>query len=211
MRKPSPAGDIAWFIVWLIAFSAPVSAFIVHLGTQPPMMSRMLMWCPGAAALATCVTRKRDVRSLGWTWPRLRYIGWGYVIPLLYAIPVYALAWMLIPDAFQWSAYAGKLAHDFQVADHANAFAAFFGIPTTMIFIVISGMAWALGEEIGWRGFLVPRLYDASVSRARVSRAVRCGPYGITRAFSVPTTTRGRRRPTRSRASPSWRSACRSS
>ncbi|MEX1829987.1 lysostaphin resistance A-like protein [Luteibacter sp. CQ10] len=160
MRKPFPGGDIAWFIVWLIAFSAPVSAFIVHLGTQPPMMSRMLMWCPGAAALATCVTRKRDVRSLGWTWPRLRYIGWGYVIPFLYAIPVYAIAWMLIPDAFQWSAYAGKLAHDFQVTSHATAFAAFFGIPTTMVFIVISGMAWALGEEIGWRGFLVPRLYE---------------------------------------------------
>lgn len=151
---------LIWFLFWLIALSAPVCALSVAIGSEPPMLSRMLMWCPGTAALLTCLICRLDLRSLGWTWPRGRFVGWSYVLPWLYAVPVYLAAWAFIPGAFQWEHFSTPLAATFKITSHPDAFAAFFGIPTTMVFIVIGTLAWTLGEELGWRGFLVPRLYE---------------------------------------------------
>ncbi len=159
MKPHSPFREVGWFLVWLAALSAPTCAFIVHLGSQPPMMSRMLMWCPGTAALLACLTCRRDPRTLGWHWPAGRFMALAYFLPWLYAVPVYALTWWMLPGAFDWQLYASPLAEQYHVASHPDAFAALFGIPTTMTLLVISTFAWALGEEIGWRGFLVPRLY----------------------------------------------------
>src|SRR5579871_856820 len=149
-----------WFLFWLIVLSTPVSIFEIYLKNEPPMMSRISMWCPGAAALLTCLTCRVNVRSLGWVWPRGSFIAWGYGFAWIYAIPVYLLTWLLIPGAFQWPAFVQSAVQPFSITQHADAFAALFGIPSTMIFIVIGDMAWALGEELGWRGFLVPRLYQ---------------------------------------------------
>jgi uncharacterized protein len=160
MSLRSPGREITWFVIWLIVFSAPVSAFIVHLGTQPPMTSRMIMWCPGAAALMTCLVCKVPVGSLDWAWPKARFAAWGYGLPLLYAIPVYVLVWLLVPGSFTWASYTAPLVRDYHLQSHVDAFGVLFGIPTTLIFIVIGTMAWALGEELGWRGFLVPRVHE---------------------------------------------------
>jgi membrane protease YdiL (CAAX protease family) len=160
MPPRSTYRKIIWFIIWLIVFSAPVSAFIVHLGTQPPMTSRMIMWCPGAAALMACLVCKVPIRSLGWSWPKARFVSWGYFLPLLYAVPVYVLVWLLIPGSFSWASYVAPLARDYHLHSHVDAFGLLFGIPATLVFIVIGTMAWALGEELGWRGFLVPLVHE---------------------------------------------------
>jgi uncharacterized protein len=141
-----------------VAFSAPVAGFAIYLGSELPMTSRMLMWCPGAAALVTCGICKIDVRTLGWRWPSFGFLAWSYWIPWLYAVPVYIGAWLLLPGSFKWDAYVGRQSHEYGITSHAGLFAGLFAIPTTMVFIVIGTMAWALGEELGWRGFLVPRL-----------------------------------------------------
>ena len=160
MNNRSPSREIYWFLFWLVVLTLPVSIFEVYLGNEPPMMSRINMWCPGAAALITCLICKVPVRSLGWQWPTGTFIGWGYGLAWVYALPVYLLTWLFVPHAFQWNQFAEPFSQTFHIAQHADAFAAFFGIPATMIFIVIGTMAWALGEELGWRGFLVPRLYE---------------------------------------------------
>ncbi|BDU21642.1 type II CAAX endopeptidase family protein [Dyella sp. GSA-30] len=152
--------EIYWFLFWLVVFTTPVSLFEIYLKAEPPMMSRIVMWCPAAAALVTCLMCGVNVRSLGWAWPKRVFTAWGYGFAWLYAIPVYLLTWMMVPNAFQWGQFAAPFASTFHISQHTNAFAALFGIPSTMIFIVIGTMAWALGEELGWRGFLVPRLYE---------------------------------------------------
>jgi membrane protease YdiL (CAAX protease family) len=154
------AREIFWFLFWLVVLTTPVSLFEIYLKTEPPMMSRIDMWCPGAAALITCLMCKVSARSLGWTWPKGVFNAWGYGFAWLYAVPVYLLTWALVPNAFQWGQFATPFANTFHISQQTSAFAALFGIPTTMIFIVIGTMAWALGEELGWRGFLVPRLYE---------------------------------------------------
>jgi hypothetical protein len=205
--KPSfPAREVLWFLFWLVALSGPVSAFIVHLGTQPPMMSRMLMWCPGAAALLTCLICRINVKSLGWNWPSSRFMAWGYFLPWLYAIPVYVIVWLLIPGSFEWGQYSAPLADQFKITAHPTAFAALFGIPTTMTLIVVGTFAWALGEEIGWRGSFTSGLAWS----APAWQVDCCGRSGTTRACSAPTTTPARQHFTQYRASRSWSWPCRS-
>ena len=59
-----------------------------------------LMWSPGAAALLTCRILKRDVRSLGWTWPQRKYVVLSYVIPLAYAAVAYGTVWITRQGGF---------------------------------------------------------------------------------------------------------------
>jgi uncharacterized protein len=118
----------------------------------------MLMWCPAFAAFATCVLLKIDLETLGWNWRPARYEAWAYVIPILYALPVYIGAWLVISGSFDFSHFADPLGKAFGFPDSPKATALFLAIPLYAVLGVISSTARALGEEIGWRGFLLPRL-----------------------------------------------------
>jgi membrane protease YdiL (CAAX protease family) len=80
----------------------------------------------------------RTLRGLGWGWGRTRYQALSYVLPVAYAAPVYLLVWLTGLGGFQESPVTNVL----------------LLISVGTLFSVFSG----LGEEIGWRGFLVPRL-----------------------------------------------------
>jgi membrane protease YdiL (CAAX protease family) len=85
-------------------------------------------------------------------------VALAYVIPILYALPVYVVAWTAIGGSFAFSEFASPLASAFGFPDWPRATALFVAIPCYAILGVISSTARALGEEIGWRGFLLPRL-----------------------------------------------------
>jgi membrane protease YdiL (CAAX protease family) len=151
--------EISWFLFWLLAFSVPTWMFITHLeGSPPPMVFRMIMWCPGAAALATCAICRIPVRSLGWQWPSWRFASAGVALPWLYAVPAYVALWVFVDGAFDLNAFVASVIQQYHVTSHATLFALGFGVPTTLVFGFLSTCTWALGEELGWRGFLVPRM-----------------------------------------------------
>ena len=100
-----------------------------------------LMWCPGTAGLLTQLFFERSLRGLGWRWSS-KYMAWSYLIPLLYAGIAYSVIW-----AAGW----GQLDLTSPVAQPRMLFKlATLGILNSCIS--------ALGEEIGWRGFLAPHL-----------------------------------------------------
>jgi membrane protease YdiL (CAAX protease family) len=97
---------------------------------------------------------RRPLKELGWKLRPLKWTGWGYLLPLLYALPVYLVAWLT---------GLGRL----HIAGLDPRFAS-TGSPVsvmlTILVLATLGMAGSLlsatGEEIGWRGFLVPRLAE---------------------------------------------------
>jgi membrane protease YdiL (CAAX protease family) len=117
-----------------------------------------LMWCPALAAFLACRAGGIRFAALGWTWPRARLAWAALLVPLLYALAIYGIAWSTGLGAFSLDAYAGFAAKSLGLPDWpAWARVALMLALQASAGLVLS-CATALGEEIGWRGFLAPRL-----------------------------------------------------
>lgn len=146
------------FLACLCLFSLAADTLRINVDHQAPMLDRFAMWGPGAAALITCMIYRIDIRTLGWQWPARRWLMLSYVLPLLYAAPVYLLTWVAIRKSFALDAFMESVAGSYNLASW-KVFGTFVvGIPLLLSVGVLSSVTWALGEEIGWRGFLFPRL-----------------------------------------------------
>ena len=155
------ARQILTFLFLAFAFSGLPYYLIIHtghIGAGNGLVTALVMWCPGFAALATCALLRIDIATLGWNWRPVRYQAWAYVIPVLYALPVYLFTWAAIHGSFSFWDFANPLAAAFGFPHHPMATTLFLAIPCYATLGVISGAARTLREEIGWRGFLLPRL-----------------------------------------------------
>ena len=117
-----------------------------------------LMWCPGIAALATQIVHHDSVRDLGWRWGKTRYQVLSYLIPVFYVSVAYSLVWITGLGGFSGVELVKGLAAQSGL-EHVPAWIIALGylLVTVTLGTVVSCIS-ALGEEIGWRGFLVPNL-----------------------------------------------------
>ena len=114
------------------------------------------MWIPAVTAtVSNCISFRENKESFSlkklFAWGdfrkcRLRYVLLGCLLPLVCLLVPYIVYWLLCPEDF-----------------------AYHGVSLTVILkdilpILVIGtfisMLSALGEEIGWRGFMVPALYE---------------------------------------------------
>ena len=120
-----------------------------------------LMWSPGIAALITYWIYNLKVSTLGWKWAGWKYQLISYVTPPVYVLVAYLPVWI---------SGLGKFGNDVFINKMIMEFGAFWqNIPQPLFvgfYIIITattlfaqGCASALGEEIGWRGLLIPELY----------------------------------------------------
>lgn len=153
---------ILTFLAIMYAFSSVFYFLILRTGTLSSgrgLYVLALMWSPGLAALLTCkLTRKRIV-SLGWGWGKTRYQVMSYLLPLAYSFAAYLPIWIIGLGGFYNQETLQKIATAFGWENASPAL-------TILLFFLLAGTfglarstASALGEEIGWRGFLVPELF----------------------------------------------------
>jgi len=135
--------EILYFLAITLFLSSIFYALIIQAGSMQTLGGLYvlgLMWSPGAAAIVLSLVFKKS-RALGWRPGKPRYLLTAYFLPIAYSLPVYALVWLT---------GLGKL-------DLANL-PSLPGLLTFASGTVLLSMFSALGEEIGWRGFLLPRL-----------------------------------------------------
>lgn len=149
------------YLLLTLAFSSVFWFLIIksgHVGAGGGLYVAALMWCPASAALLTCKILGREVKSLAWKWGQPRYQVMSYLIPLGYATLTYAIVWLTGLGGFYNHPFVTAVGNRFGL----GPLPAWVTIPLYLFFAgttgVIRGCATALGEEIGWRGFLVPEL-----------------------------------------------------
>lgn len=156
---PKQGVTILCFLALTAAFSSIFWALIIsagHVGGGAGLYVAGLMWCPAIAAVATSFIRRLDFKELGLRWGGARYAWLSYLTPVAYAAIAYALIWIFGLGSFPNAAAIGSIAHKLGwTVTNPPLF-----IPLYLLLIgtvqMVSSVAHALGEEIGWRGLLTP-------------------------------------------------------
>jgi len=161
MAPDKDRNQLLLYLLLAFGFSS-LSYFLIlrsgHIGSAGGLFVVSLMWSPALAAMVACKSFGQSLDRLGWKWGKPRYQVMSYFIPLLYATIAYVSVWLFHGGGFYDRAFVTRTAESFGL----NALPQWLMIGLYFLFSGTAGMvlscARALGEEIGWRGFLVPQL-----------------------------------------------------
>ena len=150
--------DVWVFLTLLLMFSSVFYGLVFLTSDGPKQWGRfvlLFMWCPGLAALFTKLIQDRTLRGLGWGWGRTRYFVIAYGL---------AIAGCLLPYLLVWVPFDALSQGQFVEAVAKSGLPAALHSPAGLLLVILvvsplTGLLSATGEEIGWRGFLVPRMH----------------------------------------------------
>ncbi len=120
----------------------------------------IMMFVPGISALLTSLITRDKISNYGWKLGKLKYLGWAYIIPLIVALISYGIYWLGGFGEFtseevinyRWAKYLG-----FDLP--APFLAGFVG---KAVLATLIGCILTFGEELGWTGYLTPKLLKIS-------------------------------------------------
>jgi len=141
--------------------------FAGSLDAQDGLYVLGLMWAPGLAALETQFSFQKDVRGLGWQAGSMKYWGIAYLAPIFYLLAVYGIVWMTGLGAFPNNIYLHQSLAEIGIPAELAASKGLLIYVLMVNLDFLPTMFSTLGEEIGWRGLLLPELAKTmSVRRA---------------------------------------------
>jgi len=139
---------IAVFLVLVTAFSAslnllrlyvPFGTNLIILTWTPRLVDALAMWSVGLSGLIALALIDRSLRDVGWKLGAPKYFIPALVIPLVYCSIIYVPVWISGLGRF------------------AGTSLLWTGVQSALFHFPLS-LFVAAGEEIGWRGVLVPNL-----------------------------------------------------
>ncbi|TBW30234.1 CPBP family intramembrane glutamic endopeptidase [Gramella sp. KN1008] len=117
----------------------------------------LVMWIPGLAALLTMLFTALPLRSVGWRF-NFKWMAIGWLLPVSYGAITYGIIWLTGLGGVPKETFLERARFTMGMSSENDLLiiiSAFFFISLVNL---LPNMLLSLGEELGWRGFLVPQL-----------------------------------------------------
>jgi len=151
--RQNPAMIIGIFIALTIALYPVGFWLIFRLSSATPLMLSV-----GLAAILTCLITRTSLRSLGWHWGSWKFQSFSYFLPLGYAAVAYGLIWATGVGGWYDTAFVLEQKESYNLQGWSNAAVIVFQFLITASISFVLLLPSVLGEELAWRGLLVPQL-----------------------------------------------------
>ena len=149
-----------------ITFGLAAIAYVLLITTTDGFsgdspLGALVQFAPTIGALSTLIIYQRNLRGIGWGWGRGRYYLLSYITPVLVLLLSYGLLWLTLGGFYDEAVVAKLQTTVSQDMDTTFSSSTHF----LLVWFILNGTAnmlfasiFAIGEEIGWRGFLVSEL-----------------------------------------------------
>jgi membrane protease YdiL (CAAX protease family) len=166
VERATARKQVLTYTIITFALSWVVMGYVIATGGMAQVGNLILfvMWMPGLVSLAYRGAARLGLRDVGWRIGGLRFWALAILIPLFIAALSYALSWGLGIGQM-------RIPSDAAIERNGASSLTDLVLRITLISVVI-GYFGALGEELGWRGFLLPKLYDAGVKRPLLTSSI---------------------------------------
>jgi len=150
---PSPVIVVSIFLMLVAVFYFAGVWLVFRLSSATPLMLSV-----GLAAIVTCLLTRRDLRALGWHWGSWKIQWLSYLLPLCYAALAYGVIWVVGFANWYDVSFVQEQKENYNLAGWSDVgiIGLHFLLTATVSFLLL--FPSVLGEEIGWRGLLVPEL-----------------------------------------------------
>ena len=144
----------------IITFGLSIIMYVLYIlkgeNAAADFIVLLLMWCPGIAALIVRHRYYRREKVLGLNKCKVSFLVYAVVIPLIYLGLSYGVYW--IAQSISFSGDLSIPATRAEAVSSQGPLGTFISYAITLIVIIVFSAFAVAGEELGWRGFLLPQM-----------------------------------------------------